>query len=69
MPPPAGRAIVASLWYFGFIPRVEYIGINTVWRYAQLDLPKPDQEVNPLAVIFENFEPAQLGPIMELDHD
>ena len=39
-------------------------------RYAQLDLPNPNREVNPkVTAIFENFEPAQLGQIIELDHD
>ena len=36
----------------------------------RLDIPNPDREVNPkVMAIFENFEPAQLGQIMELDHD
>ena len=35
-----------------------------------LDFPNPKQEVNPkVTAIFENFEPAHLGQIMELDHD
>ena len=38
--------------------------------YAQLDFRNYDREVNPkVAAVFENFEPAQRGQIMELDHD
>ena len=44
--------------------------MNTDKWYAQLDFPNPKQEVNPkVMVIFENFKPAQLSQIMELDHD
>ena len=42
----------SSSLYFGFIPRVEYVGINTDKRYAQLDFPNSDQEVDPKVTVF-----------------